>query len=93
MFGKVSIIIIEITAGVCFLLDKLLDGSLDGPKLSLLIIAFDQPGQHLLLLLREEGEIFGGMLGLELADLVLINPLAPQFLQDGICPVLHEEKG
>lgn len=57
-----------------------------------MIVAFDQPGQHLLLLLRQEGEIFGGVLGLQLADLVLVDPLAPQFLQDGIGSVLHEEK-
>lgn len=93
MFWKVSIIIIEITVGVCFLLDKLLDGSLDGSELSLRIVPLHQPRQHLLLLLRQEGKVLGRVFGLELADLVLVDPFAPQFLQDAVSSILHEEKG
>ena len=92
-FWKVSIIIIEITVGVCLLLDKLLNGSLDGSKLSLRVVPLDQPRQHLLLLLSQEGEVLRRVFGLELADLVLIDPLAPQFLQDAVGAILHEEKG
>lgn len=90
---KVSIIIIEITAGDCLLLDKLLDGSLDGPELRLGVVSLDQPGQQILLVLGEEGEALGGVPGLELADLVLVEAHAAQFLQDGVGPILDEEKG
>ena len=74
-------------------LGKLLHRIHYGSKLDLLLVFLQETREHLFLIFGKEGELFGGLAGLQLQDLWLCDLFVSKLLQDRVGLVPHKKVG